>query len=419
MSDAAVRVLYLAPPPTEPGRLSRYSFLDEEIRAIAARGVHVYVLTRLPETACDDGCVHLRVIPSDSPRERIRALGFLARQIHRLPPANLVDGRESYRAMVVERFAAELIERERIDLIHSYFGWPHGYGGQLAAAATRRPLIAGLRGADVNVVAALGYGSRINAGFDRALRRLLGRADRTIFVSQFLRRQGHALGASPEKSQVILKGVRLDQFAAAPDRDQARRDIGAGADPMILAVAGLVRIKGLAHVLDALAIVKASGGHFSFVVCGDGPEREALEQQARTLGLADRVTLRGRVGRDQIARYFAAADLFVHGAVIEASGNVLLEAMASALPVVCTDAGGPAEYVTDGISGFVVPVADPRAMADKITQLLDDGELRKTFGTNGRARALRDLAYDRMIDETLTVYRELLAESKPELRLSV
>ncbi len=412
MRDAAVRVLYLAPPPTEPGRLSRYSFLDEEIRAIAARGVHVYVLTRLAGTASDDGCVHVRVIPPDSPRERFRALAFLARQIHRLPLPNLLDPRECYRVMVVERFAAELIQKERIDLVHSYFGWPRGYGGQLAAAATRRPLVAGLRGADVNVVPALEYGSRLNASFDRALRRLLQRAARTIFVSEFLRRQGHALGASPQRSQVILKGVRLDQFAAAPDRAEARRAVGAGPDPMILAVAGLVPIKGLAHVLDALAIVKASGRRFSFVVCGEGPERDALERQARNLGLGEQLTLRGRVARDQIARYFAAADLFVHGSIIEASGNVLLEAMASALPVVCTNAGGPAEYVTDGVDGFVVPVADPRAMAERIAQLLDDGELRKTFGTNGRARALNDLAYDRMIDETLAVYRALTRRSR-------
>ena len=407
LSDAAVRVLYLAPPVRQGERLSRYSFLDEEIRAIADRGVHTYVLAR-EGVDRDEGCVHVRVLPGDSVRERRQTLGFFARNLHRIPARNLLAVRQWYRTLRVERFAAELVEREGIALIHSYFGWPRGFGGYLAAAVTERPLVAGIRGADINTVPSLGYGARLDPSFDRTVRQLLRRADRTIFVSDFLRRQGYALGARPEAAQVVLKGVRLDQFRLPPDRGAARQAVGAGPEPMILSVAGLVPIKGLKDVLDALGALHTSGRRFSFMVCGAGPEREALQQQASRLGLGDRTVFLGKVSRDRIAHYFAAADVMVHGAVIEASGNVLLEAMASGLPVVCTDAGGPAEYVTDGISGFVVPVADPAAMAEKIGRLLDDPVLRQTLGSNGRLRAVRDLAYDRMIDDTLDAYGSLL-----------
>ncbi len=403
-----LRVLYLAPPSPQGGKLSRYSFLDEEIRALADRGIHAYVLTRARDAAADDGYVHVRVLPDDSVAERQKTLTFLARHLSRIPLRNLADVRQCYRSVRVERYAADLVVREGISLIHSYFGWPRGFGGQLAAAATGRPLVAGIRGSDVNTIPELDYGARLNASFDRSMRCLLARADQTIFVSDFLRRQGLALGARPAAAQVVLKGVRLDHFTVHQDRGAARQAIGMGADPMILAVAGLVRIKGLHHVLEALAAVKASGRRFTFVVCGEGVEREPLEQQASSLGLAGCVTLAGKVPRDRIAGYFAAADLFVHGSIIEASGNVLLEAMASGLPVVCTDAGGPGEYVKHGSTGFVVPVADPPAMAQQIIRLLDDHALRQAFGRAGRALALSAYGYDRMIDETVGAYARVL-----------
>ena len=403
-----LRVLYLAPPSPKAGRLSRYSFLDEEIRALADRGIHAYVLSRDGDAASDDGHVHVRVLPDDSAEERRKTLTFLARHFTRIPFRNLVDVRQVYRSVRVERFAADLIARESISLIHSYFGWPRGFGGQLAAAATGVPLVAGVRGSDVNTIAELDYGARLNPSFDRAIRRLLKNADRTIFVSDFLKRQGLALGARGEVAQVVMKGVRLDHFTVNVDRQAAKESVGSGNAPMILAVGGLVKIKGLHHVLEALAIVKASGRAFSFVVCGEGDERDALAQQAKSLGLAECLTLSGKVPRDRIASYFAAADLFVHGSIIEASGNVLLEAMASGLPIVCTDAGGPGEYVKHGSTGFVVPVADPQSMASQILRLLDDAGLRQQFGASGRALALRAYGYDRMIDETVDAYQRVL-----------
>jgi glycosyltransferase involved in cell wall biosynthesis len=185
--------------------------------------------------------------------------------------------------------------------------------------------------------------------------------------------------------------------------------VGAGPEPLILVVAGLGPIKGINYVLDALALVREAGQPFSCVVCGKGPDREALEAQAARLGLAASVSFRGRVPRSEIPQYFAAADILVHGSLIEGSGNVLLEALASGLPVVCTDAGGPAEYVRDGVTGFVVPVADSTSMAERILTLLRDPELRAQFGRRGHEQAQEEFSYDRMIADTLHLYQLMLA----------
>lgn len=409
------RVLYLAPPGHTAAQLSRYSFLEEEIRSLANAGIDAFVMSTKATEDSDVGRVHVRAVPRRW--EWGRTAAFAARHASRVPLPNVRKLRECLRAIHIERTASEVIHREGISLIHSYFAWPRGFGGALATAATGVPLVAGLRGSDVNTNSDIGYGGRLDPSFDRAVRRLLRATDSMIYVSEFMKRQAEALGAGPETGRVIRKGVRLDVFHPRPDRDRIRSELGWGLRPVILAVAGLVPIKGLDAVLEALAEVRASGHDMSFVVCGDGPERETLEATSRRLNLDGCVNFQGKISRDEIPRYFAAADVFVHGALIEASGNVLLEAMASGLPVVCTDAGGPAEYVLDGVTGFVVPVGDTRLMAARIVQLLEDTELRNALGRQGRARAEADFGYDRMIRETLKTYDRVLTAAGSAVRV--
>ena len=403
-----IRVLSLVPASSDARKLSRYSFLDEELRALAAAGVEMFVFSGSPNGYTDHGRVHMRPLPSDSMSWRLRAARFYASHRHVVPVANLTDPLQVYRALRTECAAADLVRAERIHIVHSYFGWPKGYGGQLVKAATGIPLVAGLRGADINVLPEHDYGGRLDASFDRSMRRLLRAADRTVSVSDFVRRQAIGLGARPEAADVILKGVRLDLFRNA-GRSEARVALGLGPTPLVLAVAGLVPIKGLGDLLTAMSMVAAQGLAFRFVICGEGGERKQLERQAASLGLSDRVTFAGRVARDVIADYFAAADVFVHGALIEASGNVLLEAMGAGLPAVCTDAGGPAEYVAHGDTGFVVPVADPAALAERVAWLLRHETDRQQMGTRARARAESLFGYDRMIDDTINLYRSLLS----------
>lgn len=406
--SSPIRVLFLAPRGSRAGQLSRYSFLDEEIRALAEAGVEAYVLCGDQFPSADQGRLHLRALPRDTASVRLGVLRFLRSQRSRVPLANLTSFRELYRALRVEQYASELVRAERIDLIHSYFAWPQGYGGLLASGATQVPLIAGLRGSDVNMLAEYSYGARRKRFFDRSIRRLLTAADCTVYVSEFLRRGGLALGARPESARVILKGVRVDLFKPGTPFAETVCSSEPETVPVILAVAGLVPIKGISSVLQALAILQSRGHLFNFVVCGEGPEREALEEQVRQSALDGRVIFRGRVSREEIRRQFSEADIFVHGSVIEASGNALLEAMASGLPIVCTDAGGPAEYVDHGVTGYVVPVSDAPAMADQIERLLSDRSLRRGMGLLGRQRAEQTFRYESMIATTIRLYHSVL-----------
>jgi glycosyltransferase involved in cell wall biosynthesis len=109
-----------------------------------------------------------------------------------------------------------------------------------------------------------------------------------------------------------------------------------------------------------------------------------------------------------IPRYFGACDIFALGSLVESAGIVLLEAMAAGRPVVCTDAGGPSEYVQEGATGFIVPPANPAAMADKLRVLLEQPELREAFGREGRVRVIRCFPYSKRVRELRESYLEAL-----------
>lgn len=402
-----MRVLYLASPRKRPEQITAFSFIDEELEALAAAGVEAYVLsTEVEREHRHRGARLCPVPPARSPAERLAVLRFLY-ATRALLPGTLALRRLPYLVHVarIEQAAAQLAQREGIEVLHSHFGYPGGFGGLLARRATGLPLVASFRGMDLVVDAAIGYGLRGDAFYDRNVRALLRTADQTTYVSDFMRRAGLALGAPAERATTIWKGVDLERFSANHEQAACKQALGLQG-PVVLAVAGLSKRKGLDHILEALGRLRETHA-FTFVVCGTGSELSALQAQARALGLAERTRFVGRIERDEIARYFAACDVFVLASLHEASGNVLLEAMASARPVVCTDSGGPPEYVADGETGFVVPPADPPALAERLRHLLDDAALRARFGRAGRARAERRFAYGRMIDDLLGVYRRV------------
>jgi glycosyltransferase involved in cell wall biosynthesis len=406
-----MRVLYLVPQPKQPDRLSAYTFLDEEIRGLAAAGVESYVLSTKATRDTNAGAVKIRAMSSGG-ANAARNLLFLLKRRAIVPPANVWHARELYRALAIERSAAAVVEAEGIDVIHSHFGWPGSFGGVLARAATGRPLIACLRGADVLVDPDVAYGRRAQPSHDRTIRRLLTTADRTVYFSRFMRDTGISLGAPASRAHVVRKGVDLSHFtplSGARDRATLKRRLFLPDRPMILTVAGLIRRKGVHHLLEAAARLRDTHD-FSVVICGDGVERDRLRQLSETLGLGDRTYFRGRVEREAIAHYFSACDVFVLASTLEAAGNVLLEAMGAARPVVCTASGGPAEYVRDGDSGFVVPVGDVAALASRLRLLLDDPALADRLGARGHQLAQGEFEYERMTGDIVRLYHDVLAE---------
>jgi rhamnosyl/mannosyltransferase len=146
----------------------------------------------------------------------------------------------------------------------------------------------------------------------------------------------------------------------------------------------------------------------TLLVAGDGERRDELERQASVLGVDDRVRFLGYVGDDRLLDCYSVADVFVLPSVepSEAFGIVQLEAMAHGLPVVNTDLPSGVPWVSqDGRTGLTVPPRDPEALATAVRRLLEDESLRERFGENARRRVETEFSEDRLLSQTLDVYR--------------
>ena len=400
----AIKVLYLTPQAGGGTAIAAQSFIEEEIRAIAEWGVIPYVLTsETPERTTRDG-IHMVGARHDRSATSILASAGFALSHSPSVATVLVAARhprEVAHAIRLEQRAAALVRRENIDVVHSHFGWPGGFGGSLAAAEAGVPLVASIRGMDVLVRPEIEYGLRLDAAYDAALRHLLRTATILLTATAFMRRTTIALGADPEKVHVLEKGVDAVRFMAPVDRGPAKAALGL-TGTVLLAVGGLKARKGFGTILQALASLRR--GDVTLAICGEGEERASLEQQVRSLGLSSQVRFDGHVSRERIPLYFSAADIFLHAAALEAAGNVVLEALSSGCAVVCTDSGGPSEYVQDGVNGFVVPVGDAHAIASRIDMLLRDGALRHRLSSEGRRRIEQRHTYPRMMAELRRIY---------------
>jgi glycosyltransferase involved in cell wall biosynthesis len=149
--------------------------------------------------------------------------------------------------------------------------------------------------------------------------------------------------------------------------------------PVLLALGRLHTNKAFDVLLKALALVPDA----YLLLAGEGPERAALEAMATRLGIKPRVRFLG--WRDDTANLFATANLFVHPARHEPLGNVIIEAWAQRLPVVCTASQGPAVLVEHGKTGLLSPLEQPEALAQSIRAALADPAATKAMAAAGRA----------------------------------
>src|SRR5205085_8661845 len=135
-----------------------------------------------------------------------------------------------------------------------------------------------------------------------------------------------------------------------------------GNAPVVLCVSRLVPIKNVALFVNAMSVVHRERPDVRAVVVGDGPLENALKQQVNALGLNDVVRFTGYVDQSGLPSWYRAADVFVLSSDFDNSPNVVLEAMASGLPVVATNVGGVGDYVESPAGGMLVPKGDAARM---------------------------------------------------------
>jgi L-malate glycosyltransferase len=222
---------------------------------------------------------------------------------------------------------------------------------------------------------------------------ILNLADRIVVPSEYLVRVFASFGI---KAFAIFNIIDLDKFAFR-ERAQLR--------PLFLSNRNLESHYGVDCLLRAFALIQRQVPEAVLTVVGDGSQRPALEKLKRELDLKNTSFL-GRIDHDEIYEHYSTSDLYINASRIDNQPLSIIEAFACGLPVVTTDAGGIPYMVTDRQTGFVVPVDDCEALANRAMKLLSDSNTAVTIARHARGECTR-FTWEVVCNQWLQLYREL------------
>jgi glycosyltransferase involved in cell wall biosynthesis len=229
-------------------------------------------------------------------------------------------------------------------------------------------------------------------------------ADVVLFQNQVEMKDTIQRRIAPERKLVLVgNGIQLGVFRPGPPPQND--------PPVILSVARFEAIKNHGLLLKAARVLKERGVKFAMHLAGDGEARPDCEAWVRDHGLSGTVHFLGY--RDDIPGLTAGAEVCLLASVKEGTPRAIIEAAACGRPTVATDVVGSREAVVDGVTGFLVPLDDAAAMADRVQRLLADASLRETMGN--QARALAESRFDEreVTQRIIEVYDKALLCRKP------
>jgi phosphatidylinositol alpha-1,6-mannosyltransferase len=206
----------------------------------------------------------------------------------------------------------------------------------------------------------------------------------------------------------VLKGVDTELFT--PDGPNMRAARGLEGKRVVLCVTRLVPIKNLPLLLRAVADVRQRSADVVLVLVGEGPQQPALEAQARTLGIADAVLFVGYARQEDTPSWYRTAEVFALSSDFDNSPNVVLEAMATGLPVVATDVGGLRDYVEPGRNGLLAQKGSRAEFAAALQAMLDDRSRAQEIGRRNRAEAVATFSWSVSASRMFAVYERVIRD---------
>lgn len=298
----------------------------------------------------------------------------------------------------------EVVQSQGLDVLHCHYAIPHATSAWLAREMLRAqgrdvPVVTTLHGTDITIV-----------GQDPSYRPIakfsIERSDAITSVSEYLRRETIATfgctGCAVEVIPNFIDPAVYDRAAHPPALSwlvpKGRR--------VVMHVSNMRAVKRVRDVVRVFARVNERVPSVLFMV-GDGPERVDAEQEARVAGVERSVHFLGKL--EAVAPLLAGADLFLLPSASESFGLSALEALASGVPVVASNAGGLPEVVRDGETGALCPVGDVEGMADAGARILGDPERWRAMSAAAAADARARFTLDTVVAQYENLYERAVA----------
>lgn len=243
----------------------------------------------------------------------------------------------------------------------------------------------------------------------KSRRKYVKNIDAVIAISEEVKRVLLEGGVPASLVEVVPSGIDFTPFREVKERDFLRREFGFAADDYLVGiVAQLEDHKGHRYLIEAAGFLKDRAPHVKIIVIGEGSLRMELDRRVRELEVGDMVYFLGF--REDVPRLLASLDLFVLSSHMEGLGTSLMDAMASRLPIVATQAGGIPEIVIHRKTGLLVPPRDPDALAQAILKLYLDRPLADRLARGGFELVHRKFSAESMAQKIVGVYERLASQ---------
>jgi glycogen(starch) synthase len=405
-------------PPFFAGGLGTYTF--EMTRRFARMGHSVTVFSKNPGDAITRDLMEGVEVHRPLTADATELLPLIVPEdVTRWPPDSQKYFAEvfMYNILSATKLINQLVRKDKrnFDIITAH-DWFSAIAGIMCKKAIQKPLVFHLHSVEEGRV---GDGSPTIKNLEKLGGRI---ANLIVTVSYGMRDQLISLGYEEKKIRVIYNGV--DEKKYDPDKfsenqiAEFRKNLDVGSDPVLLFVGRLAWVKGADTLVRAMPIILKEVPNTKLVILGKGDQEYMIKNLVNHFGLKDSVRLHFKyVSEEERLLYYAASDIAIFPSKYEPFGIVCLEAMSMGKPVIVGAKG------VSGLKEQVIPVGpnrcgshinpdDPNDIAKFAIELLKDEKLREKLGKNSRRRVLEEFTIDKVAEETINVYREVIETAK-------
>lgn len=357
------------------------------VKYFADKGHEVHLISFISFGECNIKNVKLHQIKKSQSKMRIiRILSFLARFL-------------SYMVKI-----RKLIKKINPDVVHAHYVTDYGF---ISALSYFHPSVLTAWGSDVLVKPRKSRIMKVIAKFS------LKKADLITCDAEHLKGPLIELGVKPQEINLIYFGVDTQKFEPREKSEKKREEIGISDSPSIISLRSLEPIYNVESLIASASLVLKETPETKFVIAGKGSEEVRLKDLAKSFGILDSVKFVGVIPNNELPQYLSSMDVYVSTSLSDAGlAASTAEAMACGLPVVITDFGDNRKWVEDEVNGFIIPLKDPKALAEKIIYLLKNEDVRMRFGMRNRKIIEERNNYYKEMEKMENIYIELIERYK-------